>query len=289
MKRPKKSSQLTRLHPLESLGVVHTTSGEIRVEPLEDRIVPKVAFPHRHDFFQLTIFERGTGIHSIDFRDHKITSKQVFIMKPGQAHKWKLGKDATGFIIEFTQESLPKGASPSALANDLKNSNDAVTLDAKEFATLVKLCEIMRAEFTSRHSRKRDLLESYLSALLILLLRNTQGLESKSNSNLVVRFKELVDKHFLNEHSVEFYAKALSLSSKALTMQAKRSLDKSAKQVIHERILLEAKRLLAYSELPVSDIADQVGFLDANYFARFFRAQAKVSPRAFRNKTRSQQ
>ena len=288
MKRPRKTSELTRLHPLESLGVVQTTSGEIRIEPLEERVVPKVPFPHRHDFFQLTIFEKASGTHSIDFRDYKISSKQAFLMKPGQAHTWKLGREAKGFVIEFTHESLSKSDSTFTLLDNLNNSSDVATLDSKDFKSLKTLCEIMRSEFLARNPRKRELLESYLSAILILLLRNTPGAESRAHLNFVGRFKELVDQRFSDEHSVEYYAKALNLSPKALTMQIKRSLDKSAKQVIHERILLESKRLLAYSNLPISDIADHVGFFDANYFARFFRAHAKTSPRAFRKRAATQ-
>lgn len=91
-----------------------------------------------------------------------------------------------------------------------------------------------------------------------------------------------MEKHFQKEHAVEFYASLMGTTTKALTTQISRALAKPAGAVIQERCLVEAKRILAYSSLPISQIAYELGYEDPNYFARFFKRKAGMSPGEFR-------
>ncbi|RYZ68648.1 MAG: AraC family transcriptional regulator, partial [Proteobacteria bacterium] len=81
-----------------------------------------------------------------------------------------------------------------------------------------------------------------------------------------------------------FYAQKMKLTAKALTMRVSRGLGKSARAVVQERILLEAKRLLTYSQHSIQVIAERTGFEDANYFTRFFKAHIGTTPSEFRRK-----
>lgn len=99
-----RSSQV--LHPIESLGVKKVSRGEIRIEALSQRLIPAVEFPHRHDFYQITFVTSGTGWHEIDFRKYKVSTRQLFFMKPGQVHSWKFAENTKGFVVEFTSDSL---------------------------------------------------------------------------------------------------------------------------------------------------------------------------------------
>lgn len=99
-------------------------------------------------------------------------------------------------------------------------------------------------------------------------------------------FRNPLEQHFLSEHGVEFYAHKLRLSPKALSMRTLRANGKSPRVLIHERLALEAKRLLAQSSDPVAEIAYALGFPDPNYFAHFFRIQTKLSPGVFRRHAR---
>ncbi len=285
-----------RLHPLESLGVVRASSGEIRVENLVERIRPRVPFPHRHDFFQIVVIVASTGAawHEIDFERHRISNGQIFIIKPGQVHSWSLRPRTQGFVIEFTHESLILDfrQGPNLLAQ-LSHIPDVIKLkDRPAFRRFEILCETMRQEFLERKDQYEACIRSYLSGALIQLLRETRTHSQKSpqapsSDETLHRLKQLIEASFTQEHGVTFYAKKLGLSPKALTMRLSRILDKSPRELIQDRCLLEAKRLLAYTSLSVSEVGYALGFEDPNYFVRFFRQHSQITPARFRSRATS--
>lgn len=269
---------LGRHHAIEELGIVKVERGEIRAEKLEERLVPRVPFPHKHDFHQLLVITHGQGIHEIDFRLHKVKPRVVFAMRPGQVHEWRLKAGTRGFVIDFTEQSLDKGR--------LAAVPEVETLREDEWKVLRFLCEEMCREFSSREPGSDLLLRDYLSAILTRLARRG-GSGAKAASHDLEKFTRLVEENFRAKHEVEFYAQTLGLSPQALTMRTTRAFGKSAREIIHERCLTEAKRLLAYSPLSITQISDELGFGDPNYFARFFKKGTATTPGAFRKKRRS--
>lgn len=284
--RKDKAHASNLLHPIGSFGIQTAAPGEIRVERLEDRIVPRIPFPHRHDFFQLTLIAKGTGWHEIDFERHRVKNHSIFVMKTGQVHAWQM--QAKGYVIEFTRESLPRFDSTALdLAAMIKLTPDLLPSDAASFSEIHLVCEFMLREFTQRRGRFQTCLQGHLYGLLARLLPTAAESRAKERTSpLTENFKELVEQFFSTHHRVEPYAEKLKVTPKALTMQLSRSLGKSARAVIQERILLEAKRLLVYSDKSVADIGYALGFDDPNYFTRFFSQQTGTSPARFRGKVK---
>lgn len=277
MKKP----DLKKLHSIDSFGILKVSLSDIRIEKLEDRIKPAVPFPHKHDFYQVMVVTNGTGLHRIDFKTHKVNPGQVFLMKPGQMHSWEMKKNVKGLIVEFNQYSLTREY--EFLVNQYELSPDAFQLSKSDFAEVLKVTDLMQQEFTSGKEMHDLCLRGYLSCFLIQLLRSyDQKLKLDKSINVIEKFKDLIEKNFKSNHAVEFYAKELGVSSKALTMQLARSIGKPPRTLIQERILLEAKRYLAFSSLSISEIGYELGFMDANYFTRFFRSHEKMTPAKFR-------
>lgn len=281
-------SNLKIHHPIESLGVIKATAGEIRVETLSDRLKPKVDFPHRHDFYQLTFVTKGKGWHEIDFEKYKINGRQIFFMKPGQVHSWAFLKGTDGFVIEFTRESLPSLSSKSLfLLKLIPQVTDAITFKKEvQWKDFQSTCDLMVKEFSEKSSQYELCLEGLLQNLLVHLIRVSAGVAKHNTSSVVEKFQALVDENFTTQHLVGFYAKKMNMTPKALTMQVSRTLKKSPKGVIQDRFILEAKRLLSYSDLSVAEVGYELGFDDANYFTRFFTKTAKLSPAKFREKVK---
>lgn len=271
--------------------MVPAFAGQIRIEKLQDRMQPKVPFPHKHNFYQILLITRGSGFHEIDFKAHKLARQQIFIMKPHQVHSWALDKRSDGFVVEFSAESLrPDNHKGPELHQLLLHCSDMITLSStEEFKQLQTVCEIMRQEFLDKKENFDVCLNHYLEAFLLQVLRHagvhTQDLK---RTPLVTRFQELVERKYLQEHRVTFYAQALGVTAKALTMQTSRLLGRSPRQIIQERCLLEARRFLAYSDLSIAEIGYELGFEDPNYFTRFFRQQARITPAAFRHLSRKE-
>lgn len=288
-KAVKTKANLKILYPIEALGVENAKAGEIRVESLPDRLKPKVDFPHRHDFYQLTFVTKGKGWHEIDFQKHKINGRQIFFMKPGQVHSWVFEKGAQGFVIEFTRESLPSVSAKSLLLlKQIPSIQDALIFKKENlWKDFEATCELMIKEFSNKSEHFEISLEGLLQSLLVSMLRVSEVSAQHNTSSLVEKFQQLVDEFYQTEHQVGFYADRLNMTPKALTMQVSRSLKKSPRTVIQDRFLLEAKRLLSYSDLSVAEVGYELGFDDANYFTRFFTKAAKISPSNFRDKVKA--
>ena len=104
----------------------------------------------------------------------------------------------------------------------------------------------------------------------------------KIESDIVRQFNYLVEKHFKEKHTVSEYADLLNKSPKTLSNLFGKFHDKSPLKLIQDRIMLEARRLLRYTEKPVSEIGYDLGFNDIQSFSRFFKKNEGNSPSDFR-------
>ncbi|MGZ3658037.1 MAG: helix-turn-helix domain-containing protein [Bdellovibrionota bacterium] len=271
---------LRKLHPIGALGNAPAAEGEIRIERLEKRLKPRVPFPHKHDFYHFLYVERGSGWHEIDFARFEVRKSRLFFVRPGQVHAWWLAPATRGFVLEFTRSSLEKSAATDRL---LAGLGGLPSMMESEHGVL-GLFQMMLEEYLAEEAGYRALLEHLLQALLIRLERTAPpaGPAGAKDVPALTRFRELVERHFQTQHSVEFYARQLGTSTKTLTTQISRVLGKSAGSVIQERCLVEAKRLLVYSDLPIAEIGYRIGYEDPNYFARLFRQKSGMSPGRYR-------
>ncbi len=94
--------------------------------------------------------------------------------------------------------------------------------------------------------------------------------------------RALLEQHFEKERQLTFYAGKLALTPDRLNDRVKRATGVTAGHLIRQRVLTEAKRRLVFSQVPIQDIADGLGFSDPSHFARFFRKQTGTPPQAFR-------
>ncbi len=277
------------LHPMAAFGSVSSLTECIRINRLEHRLKPLVAFPHKHDFYQLLLVSHGEGEHEIDFEIFRVHKAALFVIRPGQVHTWELSPKSRGLVIEFNAETLhSKDPRWQGLSQILTQAPPYAKLDSKTFAVMFGLMQQALSEYEQKPFAYELLLHTQILQLLLLLARlyPVSSLMPTYSEEIFAQFHQLVDRHFNTEHSVQFYAEALNLSPKALTMRFYREQKASPRDLIQDRCLLEAKRLLAYSNLSIHAIADRLGFEDPNYFSRFFRKKMTQSPGAFRRAAR---
>ena len=122
---------------------------------------------------------------------------------------------------------------------------------------------------------------AYLHLLLLLTLPATPA-AARPGLDQLRRFEQLLDAHFQTHKSVRAYAGLLHLTANHLNVLCRQRLGKTASQLIHERVVTEARRLLRHSALPVGEVGYALGFDDPSYFGRYFRKYAGQSPEAFR-------
>jgi AraC family transcriptional activator of pobA len=148
--------------------------------------------------------------------------------------------------------------------------------------------DITHMEFEMKDSLQLEMLQGQLKRILILCTRTykKQGIMAFISDNqheLVREFNFLVEENFRDQHSVSHYAGLLHKSPKTITNTFKKIGEKSPIQAIHDRIILEAKRLLQYTKKDISEIAYELGFKNVQGFSRFFKTQAGQSPSDFRS------
>jgi AraC-like DNA-binding protein len=288
----KSRQPIKRLHSMSEFGTVFGATQIIRVNRLEKRHKPLVPFPHRHAFYHLVAVTSGYGWHEIDFERFSISPGKVFFMKPGQVHSWHLSEKTQGFVIEFEESAIPtKGPETGTILQIVKSlqahyahSKTKAKYPSKVFGIL----KAMLSEYEDQASNFELALKHYLTTLLIELSRLNESTATQplSVDPTLDRFFSLIEENYQKQHEVAFYAQQLAASSKSLTMRSFRAYGKSARTFIQDRLILESKRMLAYSNLSIAEIGYELGFEDPNYFSRFFREHVGATPGDFRNKTR---
>jgi len=117
-----------------------------------------------------------------------------------------------------------------------------------------------------------------------LYLKQNDTSERKKYKSIYKNFKQLVVNHVLEEVKVSDYAKRLFVSAGHLNDVVKEITGKNAKNIINEQRILEAKRLLFWTNTPIREVAYKTGFDDPAYFTRFFKKYTGMLPSDFQNK-----
>lgn len=261
------------------------------LEPYIDIHRQKLYTPHRHSFYHAVYFTAGSGAHFIDFHRFDAEPGQMYFMVPGQVHHWEFrAEEVAGYVFNFSAaffqsfllrpdyiDELPffRGQVhesvihyPSALQSKI---NDA-------FAEMVAL----RASINPVNVDKIRVLA--LQVLLYAAGLSTSGQSpARAYKHTVLRnFQRLVDKYFIQRRHPKDYAEMLYITPNHLNALCSDILGISAGEVIRNRIVLEAKRLLINPELSIAAIAYELNFKDNSYFTKFFKKYGGSTPEAFR-------
>jgi len=162
-----------------------------------------------------------------------------------------------------------------------------ISLDEQEQPKFKTLHEVFLDELNTKDNIQAEMLRMLMARFIIKctrLLKNQEGVvetPKSSKVDLLRSFNLLVEEHFKSEHSVAFYADKLHKSPKTLSNSFAK-LSRSPLQIIHQRIILEAKRLLTYSNKSAKEIAFEVGFEDASHLSRLFKKHTNLSPSEFK-------
>ena len=247
-------------------------------------------FPHKHTFYHLVFFARGGGSHSIDFIRFPVKPGQLYFMIPEQVHTWEFAANPDGYIINFTDKFIyslinnPRYLDQfSFLSGDAKLQ--VIDLPKKVQSEIKDLCERIINEQQSKNPFRNDFIKTALLQLLIVTNRCCSGKLSKSNqynSVLLSNFKRLIDRYYKEKRLTKEYAELLYITPNHLNALTKDATGRSAGELIRDRILLEAKRLLVNADLSIGEIAAELDFQDNSYFTKFFRKYEGVTPDAFR-------
>jgi AraC family transcriptional activator of pobA len=245
--------------------------------------------PHRHNSYVLVFFTKGSGTHDIDFDTFRIQPGSMFFMQPGQIHHWDLSDDIDGFVVFYSQEMYnlyfrQKTIDAYPFYHSLGISPEMI-FDAKESKAIEPYFYNMLEEYQGNKMMKQDKIMNLLDSIHIEIARKYNEdfvLETHSYNVKIKNFDTLLEKYFWTEKAPSFYASQLNITLKHLNRICNEILKKTTTQVITDRIILEAKRMLMDKKRTVNEIATELGFDDYSYFVRLFKKHTAMTPTAFR-------
>jgi len=230
----------------------------------------------------------------VDFSTHPLTPGAWLLIRPGQVMRYDFSSPWDGWQVVFKPEALlPRARNASSdqveLLRRLEDLPCLSQLDAPQHAHMNQALASMQADsqLPCDIELRNTLLRLQLTAALLRLsVWHPEKLASLDDSPSALshfkRFRQLLEVEFAAQHQVQFYAKRLGMSEKNLARASQAGVGLSPKACIAQRLVLEAKRLLAHTSLPVQTIADQLGFDEATNFVKFFRREQALTPSEFR-------
>ncbi len=253
--------------------------------------------PHRHDYFTLLLIENAKGRHIIDFKEFELSGHSVSFIYPGQVHQVIATEKPVGWVINFSRLFLIKNNIPDQMINDVYLYNKfgetpPLSINEDQWKVYLDIIRQILQYSNLQIIYKYEALGVFLKLLLIqsnnhCSLQKDKDLQSIEVGNQLVRnYKKLIEKHYKEYHKVSDYADILSVTSDYLNKSVKSFTGKSAKEYITDRILLEAKRILLFTEQTNKELAYDLGFEEPSHFSNFFKKSNGVSPIDFRNSAR---
>lgn len=264
-----------------------------RVSDLRQRVGAEVlASTHRYAFLTLVCVTHGICTQVVDFESVRCAPGSLLLLRQGMAHSFGPDEDWDGWLVLFRSEFLlPSSltAAGQAGAVDLDGLPiHLVPADAEAAAVADAIVRIhddtqMRAASEDMQALLRYQLYALLTRIRIIhTQQEAHGAPRRRASHRFKEFELLVEQHFAAWHQASRYAEHMGFSEKSLARSTMGSVGMNPKAFITARIVLEAKRLLAHTELSVSDIAERVGFSDLANFVKFFKRDAECTPMEFR-------
>jgi AraC family transcriptional regulator, transcriptional activator of pobA len=272
---------------------------------LEVRLVERGSFgagtdrgarrPHRHDYHELIWTRSGEGRHLVDGEVSLVEPGTVTLIGRGQVHVFERARDLHGAVVRFGDELLHGDAAARASPAWLVGSRGArtVAVPGGDVARLEAVIEALAAE-TRRppDACSVDLQRNFLSSLLLWVERwydasRTQRRDADdAELQLYRRFVEVLERDFARHHDTGHYAHELRVPGAQLARALTHVTGRGTKEHITDRRMLEAARLLRFSDLTVGEIAFRAGFGDQLYFSRAFKRHSGEAPTAYRERLR---
>jgi AraC-like DNA-binding protein len=288
------------MQPIQGVRYFNRRFPKLGIEPLAlselfRRVPPDhLDHPQRPAFHLLMLFSSGTTTHFLDFERFRCTAGTLLHVRPGQVQQFVPGAEVEATVVLFTPEFvLPDEAANHPLvrgsALDHAAARGAINLDADSYGRVCAGFAAVIDEYkrSDGSTTCANILQHQLHVLLLQIARCSDRHEApllSSHHRTFRHFLTEVEAHFMRTRRVEDYADRLGCSTKALRRACLAVRGLPPKMMIEERVILEAKRLIAYTLWPIKVIAETVGFGEATNFVKSFCHHAGMTPSQFRTR-----
>lgn len=249
---------------------------------------------HRHNFYLLVLFTQGSGSHEVDFISYPVKPGSMFVLKPGQVHQWNLSSDIGGHILFHTSDYFNLTFNGFAVEDfPLFKPGDqecVLKLNKPNIQNIRALFLEIHKEFNGARELKFRKICSLINLVYIELSRLSGSKSEIANTSSrayyesLKKFEKLIEIHFKTKKLASEYAEMLNISSRHLNRICKSDYGKTATDVILDRIVLEARRLMVNRNKNIGEISLELGYEDPAYFSRVFKNRSAETPTEFMRK-----
>ncbi|MET7477134.1 AraC family transcriptional regulator [Streptomyces sp. NPDC005648] len=247
---------------------------------------------HRIDFHVVMLFDAGPVRHMIDFAEYEADAGDLLWIRPGQVHRFSKTSEYRGTVLTMQPGFLPR-ATVEATGLYRYDLPPLLRPDGLQLAGLKAALTQLQREYEdtttlplSLHTAVlRHSLTAFLLRLAHLAASSAEAARRQADTTFTL-FRDAVEKNFATNHSVSAYADSLGYSRRTLVRAVRAATGETPKGFIDKRVVLEAKRLLAHTDMPIGRVGAAIGFPDAANFSKFFHQHTDRTPAAFRAELR---
>lgn len=249
--------------------------------------------PHRKDYYFMAFVKKGDGRHWIDMTAYDLKPDTFYFTVPHQVHLKEQTTPITGTTLCFNNDFL--ALDNNGLLKDLPIIQNPLNghelfLNAADLKFIEDILDQIFVEYHAKNNWQHNMLSAYIRILLIYLSRlYTEQFNKKElvpDRIVLNKYLSKIEAFYTSAHEVAAYAEMLNMSAGHLSELVKEQSGKPAIIHIHERLILEAKRLLFHTDNTIKEIAYHLGFEDASYFNRFFKRITNYTPVSYRESFR---
>ncbi|WP_130927149.1 helix-turn-helix domain-containing protein [Pseudomonas sp. Sample_14] len=250
--------------------------------------------PHRHaDLCQLLFVFKGQAELEIEGQRTQLETPAIQVLPPLSVHGFRFSEDVEGFIVTLAtplinhlQAQLGDSVHALARAENYPAGKDGDYLNS--------LFSVLQAEYNGHQPAREMLMHSLVSVIMVwvsrqAIVRHKASQRPQRQREYLNGFIQLVEETYRQHVKVEDLAHRLGISVSHLNGTCRELAGQPALQIMHERQLLEAKRLLTYTSMTIYEMSELLGFSDPTNFTRLFRRRVGISPKAFRDRLKAEQ
>jgi AraC family transcriptional activator of pobA len=256
---------------------------QINILPLDHSNPYDYKREHRHSYYEVILTQKGGCSQLIDFKNYPGNDFSCYLISPQQVHLMQRNS-ASGIVLQFSEGCIYSNELRSGLRQLLFRENTAVIFEyqpekCKQWIQLLEiLAEHLPATNSTINSAAVHLLHAFVSLILDQLNKDDSN-DLLPDQKELFDFYQLLESHYHLNTGVAFYVDQLGITDKKLSLITKKHVGFSPLQVIHNRILLEAKRLLLFEDISHKEIAYQLGFDSPASFSAFIKSKTGFSPK----------
>ena len=271
---------------------VETMSEQFATSEIDD------CMAHVHSFYEIIWFQEGEGHHTVDFLEYEVRPGTIFFLSPGQIHHYDRKDGYKGVTIKMCTDLMKDNTAGNTGIGKMflkynafhaYDSSPYYTIDETTAKMLLPLVDEMSEE-SLRYGEygNIDILKSLLTIFMAKIERygkheTVERLDTlRPSHQLFIQFRRMVEKEYTRLHTVQEYADRLNVAIRTLHKSVNECSGRTPLALINERIILEAKRMVRYTNMMIKEIAIDLGYDDPSYFVKLFKRHTGFLPSDFR-------